>query len=220
MFKTAVAGILLLFFVGVFITLGVWQLQRLEWKNTILAQIDAQEAIDPKRVAIDFNRSDNYQRGFITGRFLNKSAIKLSPRTNDKGEVGYHILYPFQVNGGPVVLVNIGWFQGETYPVMSGDQMKIVGYMRLPTAQGGFTPDNRPDNGLWYRADVSQIEKFYSIKNIHPMVFYQMTGVDAQGFHGIPRPRNKHMQYAIFWFSSAFVLTLLSGWAYYRRRSR
>ena len=217
MIKNTLTIITLIAAMILMLKLGFWQIERLEWKESILAQIDAQEAVIAEETPLNLNNVAEYQRGYINGHYLKKYAILIEPKTNDKGDIGYHLIYPFKTSDGHILLVNWGWHRGETFPVPSYQKFtKLVGYLQHPPEKNRFSPANNPNQNRWYRIDIQQVEKFYDLKNIHQMVFHRLNTGDSE--LSIPRPRNNHMQYAIFWFTMAGLLIALSVFYTFKMR--
>lgn len=210
------------FLIGAFCTLlflGNWQLQRLEWKESVLADIAKQEATDPMTNALDLSNIQEFQRGFIEGRFMQAKPIRLAPRTHD-GQVGYHLIQPFQTTDNDTLLVNMGWVSNDEEFVSFDTRLtKIAGYMKSPDPKGQFTPANFPDQNQWYFIDFDTIEKQTNL-SIKDRILYLESPVSdiPKTFVGLPKPRNNHAQYAAFWFGMAGLLVLLSGLRYWQSR--
>lgn len=221
MFKKVVAGLLILTALLVLINLGLWQLDRLEWKEAIIEKIAKANETDIETNAIVLEEATEFQRGYLKGHFVDtgKAPLKIAPRTHD-GAVGAHIVRPFQTADGHYILVNNGWISADFdgFPKVHFQPMTIVGHLRLPEEAGMFTPKNRPESNLWYNLDIDQISDYYGLP-FEDYVFYNEGDYTLPTpFDGLPQPRNKHMQYAAFWFSMAGVLILLVGFILYRRR--
>lgn len=212
-FKKILTALLLLIWFSVLVALGVWQLNRLEWKNDVIAKIQAQELIDPMTVKMNFENSVDFQRGYVTGQFIKDAAlIHLHPRTHE-GKVGYHILRPFIIADTQApILVNMGWVENgvDVSSLPLGDVKKIAGYLRSPDEKGAFTPDNFPQDNRWYWLDMDALNNLYNM-DFYPKILYLESPSSNQplSFMGLPQPRNKHMQYAIFWFFMAALLPIL-----------
>ena len=212
-FKKTLTAVLLFIWFSVLVALGVWQLNRLEWKNDVISKIEAQETIDPMTVKIDFANPVDFQRGYVTGQFIKDvSPIHLHPRTYE-GKVGYHILRPFMIADTKTpILVNMGWVEngvdGSTLP--SPNAKKIAGYLRSPDEKGAFIPDNFSQDNRWYWLDIDALNNHYNM-DFYPKILYLESPQSLMPltFAGMPQPRNKHMQYAVFWFFMAGLLPLL-----------
>lgn len=213
MFKTIITSLLLIGFFATLLSLGFWQLNRLAWKNDVIAKIQAQESIDPMTTAIDLSNTDDFQRGYLKGQFVkNAEFIKLQPRTHD-GKVGYHVLRPFVIaDMNKPIMVNMGWVENgsDIEAIQFSNVQKIAGYMRSPDPRGTFTPNNFPMNNQWYWMDMNAVNDLYKL-NFHSQILYLESPQSSlpQTFSGLPQPRNKHIQYALFWFFMAGLLPIL-----------
>lgn len=205
----ALAGMALL------MTLGAWQLQRLEWKQNLLSAIEA-GAQNPMPLGIaDLNEANLYQSGTLRGRFMPDNEILLQAKISD-GEPGYHVITPFNA-GGELVLVNRGWAPLD-YKTSVNQQNVIKGMIRPLPRPNAFTPDNDPEAGVWFWLDLEALDNI-SI----PLLFAQACD-DALSTESYPDPckveyktSNNHQQYAIFWFVMAGLLGLfyvLRFWIY------
>ncbi len=218
-FKTIFTVLFLLGAVCTMLFLGNWQLQRLEWKTTILADIAKQESTDAMATALDLSNTDEFQRGFIDGEYMQVKPIRLAPRTND-GKVGYHFIQPFKTNNDNIILVNMGWVSNDTKSVTFNTKPKrIAGYLKTPDSKGSFTPNNNPDQNLWYFIDINDVRDRLG-GDVHPQMLYLESPEKAipKPFSGLPKPRNNHAQYAAFWFGMAGLLVFLSGLLIFRRK--
>lgn len=211
-FKNIVTGIFLLGSVYTLLSLGFWQLNRLAWKTEIIKSIEAQEAVDPTTVRLDLSKDVEFQRGYIEGRFLNKPAVQIHPRTNDDGTVGHHVIYPFKTDEGQNIVVNVGWHHGETIHLPPIGKQKITGYLRTPDRKSSFTPANNTNQNQFYSIDIQDLEAFYNVKLFDKVIYLD------SAFPTMQKPRNKHAQYAIFWFGMAGLLPLLVLIFIWRRR--
>lgn len=211
----------IIFLIGGFYTLvslGFWQLDRLKWKTDIIEKIDIQENIDPMNVQLDLSDNTPFQRGYIDAQHGDSYLFKISPRTYD-GEVGHHVIGKLKTDDGIVVLINYGWIKnGEEVAFDDLYPMRAIGYLRIPDQAGAFTPQNSPENNLWYTINIKDIEKNFKLKNVHPQVLYLTSNTGNMiAFDGLPKPRNKHMQYMLFWFLMSGVWVIMALLVYFKR---
>jgi surfeit locus 1 family protein len=212
--------------VAVLIGLGGWQLERLQWKNHLLAELEAEYSKDPGRVRL--TRDDiravasgkaMLRRGSITGRYLHNHEMRLRA-SYYKGESGVDILTPFQVKGHKtLLLVNRGWAPPDKADPADRPKSRVRGTMSitgtLMRAEGHVigTPDNKPEKGQWYYAAPEQMAEAQGLSHVAPVIFR----VEAEPSPGTypkarterPRPHNRHLYYAIFWFTMAAVLLVV-----------
>jgi len=222
-FKSILTICALIILFCVLIYLGNWQLDRLEWKTKILEDIKKQETTNPATIALNLAKNEDFQRGYIQGRFIGNKFIPIAPRTHE-GQVGYHVIQPFETTAGDFILVNRGWIANgvEWSPFKNSQTVKIAGYLKKPDKKTAFTPPNNPENNLFYSLNINKINKIFNL-NFYTKILYQEYPVadsaDApRTFSGLPKPRNNHAQYAAFWFGMAGLLLLLSGLRYWQFR--
>lgn len=202
---------------GVLCMLGTWQLQRLEWKEDMLAKLDAEYAKDAAHyevTPVDFKEDFTFRRGFLRGRFLKGKNLFVEPRTLN-GRTGRHFYTPFRLTSGAVVFVNKGWVPVDFDLLFDDGSQGIVtvkGILKKPPLPGIFTPANRPDKNEWYYADPAAMAKAL---NLVPVLENYVFVVEENNVsYPVPvaddlRPNNNHLQYAVFWFMMAGVLFLV-----------
>jgi len=213
----------------ILIALGVWQVQRLHWKEGLIAQRDAAVAAPPiaPPQSFDAARSLEFHHIVAEGVFRNDKELYLAA-SSDSGEAGYQVVTPLVMSDGRTMFVNRGFVPSELKDPskraageLTGTQ-RVVGLLRLPsqTKPSFFLPDNRPDLNLWFWVDLPAMAKAAGVAD--PVPFY----VDADktpnpggwpkgGITRLDLP-NDHLQYAITWFSLAVALIVI--YVLYHRR--
>lgn len=215
---------------GVFILccLGMWQVQRLAWKQDLIQSIAREYAPDaslPFFHVAGIETYTNFKRGFLQGTFLHDKSINIQGRTHD-GVPGYHVLTPFVMadNNDAVIIVNRGWVPLErerdddfVMTLPDGD-MTLTGTLRLVPRYNFFVPQNMPDKDEWYRIKPDDIARHYALGGIvktHLFYVEHDHGHNASELHSLPypvpvlthkQPSNNHAQYAFFWFAMACAL--------------
>ena len=104
-----------LMFVALFfpltLSLGVWQLQRADQKQEILAEHHLRRTTEPVALStINLNEDHQYRRVSAHGEPDGQRYFLLDNRTR-RGRAGYEVLWPLKVKG-MWVLVNRGWVDG------------------------------------------------------------------------------------------------------------
>ena len=210
--KIACAMALTMF--AVMIALGVWQLQRLAWKEDLLAKIDTRLSVaaEPLPEKIENPQDWEYRRAKVTGHFYRQPFL-IRPRTHN-GRVGYHLMMPMKIKWGGVIYVNRGWVSDKELPdalKISGRFHKMEGVLQIPS-KGFYTPDNDPANDYWYWPDLAAMGEKSGQKSDYPMILTllpQEKGVYPTGYEVTANLRNNHKLYAIFWFGMALVLVVI-----------
>jgi surfeit locus 1 family protein len=211
--------------------LGGWQLQRLEWKQALIAQREA--AVTGAPVALPQTLADARALEFHTvvdeGVFLHDKEIFLGA-IGPKGAAGFDVLTPLREAGGRAVFVNRGFVPTELKnPTKRAagqptGSVRVAGLVRVPpdTKPGWFVPDNRADINYWFWLDLPAIGAAARVSddgltNVAPFTIEADATPNPGGWpKGGVTPLvlpNDHLQYAITWFSLAvatLVIYLLS----------
>ena len=95
-----------LFFLCVFVSLGLWQLDRAHEKDALLAQFDNDSAyVAPA----NFDALREFDRIQLFGHYLGARQILIDNILQD-GRLGYLVITPFEPSTNePLLLVNRGW---------------------------------------------------------------------------------------------------------------
>lgn len=221
--RVIVASIIALLFLGVFTALGIWQVQRLGWKLDLIERVDARVAAPPvpspgpQEWPSITAAQDEYRHVELRGTFLNDEEVQIY--TPSSFGPSYWILTPLQRDDGTVVMVNRGLVPEDRkdpadHTTPDGPQ-EITGLLRLTEDKGWlFSQDNRPEDGVWYRRDISSITATKGLQNAAPY-FVDQDMTDPRGFprggQTVVKFRNSHLSYAITWF--ALALLSVAGWA-------
>jgi surfeit locus 1 family protein len=211
------------------LALGTWQVQRLQWKNEVIAERQARRDAPP--LAKLPERFDPAQHEFrkvrVTGRFLHEREMYLAARSH-RGNAGYHVITPLAVFAGHV-LVNRGWIPldrkaPESRKVGNVEgEVTVEGYLRAETGPGWFTPDNEPGKNFWFFVDIAAMAKAHGIGKVERFYVEAGPAESPGGFPigGVTRFEipNDHLQYAITWYAMALI-GIVIYLLYHRRRAR
>ena len=100
-----------IFFVIVFVFLGVWQIERAAHKEGLLQAFNSEQESPPIRLT---SQSPDWSRVFVDGIFDSSRQILIDNQIH-KGRVGYKIFTPFRFDDNKIVLVDRGWIaQGQS----------------------------------------------------------------------------------------------------------
>ena len=204
------------FIILTLLSLGFWQIYRLNWKLELIEQIENSLKNDP--VELSNIEKKNYLRIKTSGEIDFDKQIYLY-NLNDAGKPGFEVINPIKI-GDENYLVNRGWipFEKKDLPEINlVDQNQIVGTLMLQTKPSTFKPDNDIEKNYWFTLDREDILKFTG-KNFSEYVIY------LNGDYKIPKPRvitakisNNHKKYAITWFSMAISILLI--YLYFRKKN-
>ncbi len=216
--------------IALLIALGSWQLQRLAWKEGLIATMDARLAEAPVPLAEALTRPPaerEWQRVMATGTFLHDRQVAMYRMSVD-GEPGYLILTPLRLTDGRTILVDRGFVpQGLVDPDLRpgsepAGQVWVVGVLRGGETQHTFTNDNDPATGAWYWYDLPALGAAMDV-DLLPAVIHADRDPAATwpvGGQAIFAPRNDHLQYALTWYGLAGVAIVIYVLLLVRRPER
>ena len=204
------------FIILTLLSLGFWQIYRLNWKLELIEQIENSLKNDP--VELSNIKKRNYLRIKTSGDIDFDKQIYLY-NLNDNGKPGFEVINPIKI-GNENYLMNRGWipFEKKDLPEINlVDQNQIVGTLMLQTKPSTFKPENDIEKNYWFTLNREDISKFTG-RNFSEYVIY------LNGDYKIPKPRvitakisNNHKKYAITWFSMAISILLI--YLYFRKKN-
>jgi surfeit locus 1 family protein len=202
--------------------LGAWQIQRLSWKEGLIAARAAAVAAMPVAVPQSGAAARGMEFRPVTddGVLLNDREIFLGA-ISEAGRSGYQVLTPLREPGGRIVFINRGFVPAELKDRtkrMAGEPagpVRIEGLLRLPpTAKPSwFLPANRPDLNYWFWVDLPAMAAADRLGRVAPFYIDANAAPNPAGWPqgGVTRLAlpNNHLQYAITWFSLAVALIVI-----------
>lgn len=200
---------------AILLSLGIWQVQRLAWKQDLLAEIEAQISTAPVALpASPTPERDRYLPVTVTGTIAEGPHARMLASRRQVGAVHRHIV-PVETADGRRILVDLGWTEAEAdLPELPAGPLSLTGNLDWPREVDGFTPAPDLDAHLWYARDVAAMSEAYGTRPIL-LVLREMPRTELGvtpwpvDTGGIP---NDHLQYAVTWFSLAAIwggMTLL-----------
>lgn len=204
-----------------FVALGLWQVQRLAWKQDLIARLEQRLAAAPAPApgATDWaalsKTADEYRRVSVRGRFDHTRETFVSAST-ELGS-GYWVLTPLQSEDGFWLLVNRGFVtpQLRERSRRAADEprtaIEVSGLLRLSEPGGSVLQRNEPAAGRWYSRDVAAIAGARQLSG--PVAPYFVDAWPAADREAWPRPgltvlqfSNNHLVYALTWFALAAMV--------------
>lgn len=195
-----------------FIALGIWQVERLAWKEALIARVEAGLAAPPAPISAIRTVSE-YRRVMATGTFDPQGAV-LVTGTSTLGS-GYWALAPLTTAEGQAVYVNRGFVplgsKAEAVRAMlPAGPVTVIGLLRLNEPTGTLLRANNPAEDRWYSRDIA------AIAHRHAIIAEPGWFIDAQS--ETPRSAiapvpgltvvafaNHHLGYALTWFALALL---------------
>ena len=159
--------------------LGDWQVERLEWKLSLIEKIETRANMAPVSLPLDSSDMDEleYMSVSLRGSFNNDQEMTMYS-VGPNGAPGYDLYTPFAANDGSLVIINRGWVperlknQTTRPESLAFGEMTVVGLLRKPWLKLWYGPENEPNNNNWYYGDVAAMASAQNIQNIFPMYLY------------------------------------------------
>jgi len=205
--------------IAILLWLGTWQVQRLAWKQGILAEIETTIAGAPQPLPqIIDPEVQRYQPVTLSGRFETET-LRVLVSVKRQG-AGYRLVSPFQTDDGRRVLLDRGFLSvNATQPETPEGRAEVLGNLHWPDDRNGSTPDNDPGENIWFARDIQPMADALQTEPI--LVIARTVSPPEQGMTPLPVDTagipNDHLQYAVTWFSLAGVWLLMTGAWIWRR---
>nr|WP_206683503.1 SURF1 family protein [Rhizobium changzhiense] len=230
-------GILVLIALAILISLGTWQVERLHWKEGLIADIAARQAAAPVPLAdIDAMAAAGgdieYRKVTATGRYINNKERHFFATW--RGQTGYYIYTPLELADGRILFVNRGFvpydnkepemrMQGQ----LTGEQT-VTGLARekLPGKPSWVVPDNDVAKNIFYWKDLDVMAESVGLEKASVIPFFvdadstpNPAGLPIGGVTQVDLP-NDHLQYAFTWYGLAVVLVVVVAISWFRKGAK
>lgn len=207
---------------GILVSLGNWQMQRLAWKEAILAEINGRLAAAPVAVpAMPDPENDRFLSVTATGNFVGPE-IHVLVSAKSMG-AAYRVIQAFDTDTGRRLLVDRGVIPtpNKAMPRLQTSD-SIIANVHWPDERDGFTPDDDEAGNIWFSRDVTKMsatlgtEPFLLIVAKTDMAQPEVSPLPLDS-SGIP---NDHLGYAATWFGLAMVWAGMTGFWVWRMARR
>ena len=216
MYKNIFFHFLLLFVISLLITLGFWQLQRLEWKNALLSKIED----NYNNITIDFpflesSSQFEYMNSNIDGNYLSEK-LMFFYRSNLNGDSGFNVVIPFKTTEGVIVYVDNGWIPFKNKENLDIDFINkskvysLSGALIFKKDRKYFTPENDYNENIWYLLNTDEMDSVLDLSSSN----YILKLIDQNYFEEFliefnpTNIKNNHLQYAVTWFLMALFISI------------
>ncbi len=205
--------------VCILVALGVWQLERLAWKQGLLAQVARAEQAPP--VPLGREIPPLFTRVSVHGTLRPDAALYGAEVRGEGGaaQMGAQLLEVLDRDDGPQVLVDLGWLpvQRHASPVPVTGSFSGIGYVRLPERASWLSAPDDLEGRHFYTLDPVTIAGSLKAANVAPFTIVAM-GQAASGrpqpASALPQPVNNHLNYALTWFGlAASLIAVLVAWS-------
>jgi surfeit locus 1 family protein len=205
---------------AVLISLCLWQLQRMEWKNGILAEINGMIGAEPVALMAQPDpQADKYRPVFVDGAFTGAFVEVLAGQVG--ASPGVLVIEAFETADGRRILVDRGFLEETARAVPRAPRMaRVVGNLHWPVDATQYTPPPDARTGLWFARDVPAMAAKLNTEATF-IVAREPTGdgIAPQPVNTSTIP-NDHWGYAITWALLAVVWAAMTGYLLWRIKRR
>jgi surfeit locus 1 family protein len=214
---------------AVLLGLGAWQVQRLQWKEALIAEVNERVAAPARPLAeIEALHSEggdvDYYPVSLKGRFDHSREMFFY--TTHEGRVGWNVYVPLILDSGRTALVNRGFVPDELKDAEKRregqveGEVEITGLARNVVVEkpNSMMPDNEPANRLFFWKSMPEMALAAGIEPDALLPFFIDAGPAPNpggwplGGTTIIAFSNNHLQYAITWFGLAMACLGVGGY--------
>ncbi len=227
--RWVVRGILAAVGFAILLSLGFWQVARLQWKEALIARVEARLDDAPTPApgpdtwpTLDMTDAE-YMPVRLTGHFLNDREIHvlftLTEPRGPLGGIGYMVMTPFETDDGWIVYVNRGFVprDREDPATREEDQITgettVTGLLRQTSRSAWFSPGDDPKANQWFSRDPGAFAAASGLPAADVAPYIVDAAADPALPGGLPQGGetpivfpNNHLQYALTWFGLAAAL--------------
>lgn len=208
-----------------FIRLGIWQLDRMEWRRELNTRIEQRRSQAPVSIdSLDAGSGSGgleYRNVSATGTYDTTRETILYGRARN-GQAGNHLVTPLALADGSVVFVDRGWVPlaedspGALDEATPDGEATVEGILLPPESD-----DDRPDADTVKDVSLVQLSKRTDadVWPVYLLLRSQNPPQDGPFPEPVPEPRlsgGPHLSYAFQWFT--FTIIAIVGWTLLLRR--
>ncbi len=205
------------------VALGSWQVQRLYWKEALIAERQARSTAPAIALpdVIDYPDDLEFHAVRVRGTLHHAREMYLAARTLE-GVVGLHVVTPMTLEDGRTLLIDRGWVPDARRDPATRPEgqlpgvVVLMGLMRTDGWKGPefMKPENLPAENLWFWIDPPAMAAAVGLPGVVAGIYLDAGPAENPG--GLPiggqtriNLPNDHLQYAITWFSLAIALAVI-----------
>lgn len=217
------------------LVLGTWQVQRLHWKEQLLADMAERQTAAPVganeiSALLASGQNIEYRRMQVNGRF--DHAHERHFFATHQGRTGFYVYTPLTLSSGQVLFINRGFVPYDLKdPALRPEgqvegEVTVSGYARarLDGKPSVVVPDNDPAKNVFYWKDLDAMSSTAGLDASDVLPFFMDADASQTNPGGWPQGgvtqftlTNNHLQYAVTWYGLAGALVVVVGVLWRRR---
>jgi len=210
---------------GLLLSLGTWQVQRLQWKLDLIERVEAGLRAEPVPLPAGGDAILGLDHRPVTAAGTLRYDLAFARGSEQRGGVpGARLMVPLERDEGAAVLVDMGWIPEPVGDVLdtasSPAPASLTGTLRLDhlAARPLFRPANEPAARRWYWLDTTALRQWTGLEDLAAATLVRRpAGVERTppiADAASVTLRNDHLGYALTWYGLAaglLVIYLLMG---------
>ena len=220
-FKPSIIGtIFTVLLMACLMSLGFWQLHRAEEKKELLRLAKLQALLSPVKWRADRALPPLFQRLILQGHFLPYTLL-LDNQHSSQHQWGYHVINPFEVATGQIVLIDRGFVAGDLQRsvlpsiAIPPGTLSLAGQAYYPSLKGVVLGEVVEPHGARL-AVIERVDTKLISNLLHKTVYPFIIRLDKTAPLGYVRDwpivsmsPQRHYAYALQWFVMALVLLVI-----------
>jgi len=228
---------LVLICLAILLSLGTWQVERLHWKEGLIAKIaERRDAAPVPRAEIEaaekLGEDIEFRRVSVSGTF--DHARERHFFATHQGQTGFYVYTPLLLQDGRTLFVNRGFIPYEMKePAKRGEgqmagEVTLTGYARAKLGEkpSSLVPDNDLPKNIFYWKDIAAMTTSAGLDPARVLPFFVDADATVKNPGGFPVGGvtqfdlpNNHLQYAVTWYGLALALSgvVVAMWLKRRR---
>lgn len=220
---------------AIMVGLGTWQMQRLAWKERLIAAVSERTSLPATDLPMQADANTNeYQPVTVSGRYHPDKEVRLytvlgEPKGFYRGP-GWLIITPLERDDGSFILINRGFVPIDRISDPAGWQattspVTVTGLLRLAEHREPFAATDQPQKREFFTRDPAAMAKAVGIKAPAVTIDAQAQGQGILPQGGETRLvfPNRHLEYALTWYGLAASLVGVGAafaWGRAKRRDK
>jgi len=217
--------------------LGTWQVQRLHWKEALIAKVEQRTSLAPMELDDFLDRQmleDNWPYSPVKtmGTYDHSKEVYFFT-TSIEGRSGWNVHTPMLLENGKYLIVNRGFVpydmqepQNRLAGQVTGLQ-ELSGLVRVPETErpNGWFPENTPEKRELYWRDHALMSDLMGKGEGREFIPFFVDADDNPIEGGWPKGgttiiafSNNHLQYAVTWYGLGLALFGVGSYFLYSRR--
>jgi len=207
---------------ALFVGLGIWQMQRLLWKEAILSEINSKITAVPVLLPDTLTPEEHkYLSVEVAGDFTGQE-LQVLVSTKSQG-AGYRVISEFVTQDDRRIMIDRGFVPLDRKEEdRKARHIKVNGNLHWPDEIDGFTPEPDTVKNIWFARDVPAMAA--ALGTEHILIVAQVSSKTIPDVQPVPITTagipNDHLEYAVTWFLLAATWAGMTAYLLWRITQR